>query len=291
MDAPLISSVLGPGRFRSRLSDQEPLAKLFKQTLEPVSSTVDDVEREKDERRRCRILDALAAFHMDQASLAEKVLKNYKQLYCDRKPRPGFRKTIAKDRLALAVSISRQLNLCGAIRLPSEVADVCGVEKSSDLLHADVILNLNSEEKDMEIHKFVDAKPEDYARLICSHMELPRRLGVVAERFLRCVKAKFFGSNPVHIAGAAYYSLMTKLGENPQQTARVISDHLDCRKNVLLNIAKKFPEYDLEVCGMDDNQYDTDNDRGSMSWSGREPINLMFRDKRLEYRALIGSKR
>ncbi len=279
VQSPLLSWNSGPPRLRHVESGGRTVWGLQSSSVEEIYSTpYDDVEREKDERRRSKIRDVLSIFHLDNENTVEKVLNNYKTLYCDRQPRRGFKKTETKDRLALAVSICRQITMNGSARMPSEIADVCGVERASDLLNADKILNLNREEMRKGAHRFIDAKPEDYARLITANLELPRRLGRVAERFIKAVKMKrhLCGKKPQFIAGGVIHSLLVRVGWHTDLACKMLIRYIDCSKNSILNISHKLPEYDLEICGSSDNCNDMDCE-SNLSWDGKSPINLTFR--------------
>lgn len=285
--SPMLSWTSGPGRFRSvPSSGGRTVWGLQSSPVEEIySSSYDDVEKEKDERRRSKIRDILSVFFLDNENTVEKVLSNYKTLYCDRQQRRGFKKTEAKDRLALAVSICRQITLNGAARLPSEVATVCGVERSSDLLNADKILNLNKEERMKNKHKFIDAKPEDYARLITANLELPRRMGRVAERFIKAVKLKkhICGKKPQFIAGGVIYSLLVRLGWQADHTCKILTEYIDCTKSSILKISHNLPEYDLEICGTNDNCCFDMESEANLSWNRSSPINLTFRNKDVHF--------
>lgn len=280
VESPLLSGN-GPGRFRSTPSSGGlsvwRSASTSSKTL--YSSSCDDVEEEKDKRRRIKIRDILSIFYLDNENTVEKVLENYKAIYCSRQPRRGFKKSESKDRLALAVSICRQITFNGSARMPSEIADVCGVDRTSDLLNADKLLNLNIEERQKNLHQFIDAKPEDYSRLICANLELPRRMGRIAERFIKVIKMKkhFCGKKPQFIAGGVLYSLLVKLGHDSLHSCRILADYIDCTKSSILNISQKLPEYDLEICGVSDNCVDEQSE-ANISWSGKTPINLFFRN-------------
>ncbi len=287
VQSPLLTWMSGSGRFRSvPASGGKTVWGLQSSPVEEIySSSFDDVEKEKDERRRSKIREVLSVFFLDNENTVEKVLSNYKTLYCNRQPRRGFKKTEAKDRLALAVSICRQITLNGAARLPSEIATVCGVERTSDLLNADKILNLNREERLENKHKFIDAKPEDYARLITANLELPRRMGRVAERFIKAVKLKkhICGKKPQFIAGGIIFSLLVRLGWQSDHVCKILTEYIDCTKSSILNISQKLPEYDLEICGTNDNCSFDEDCEANLSWNGSSPINLTFRNKDVQF--------
>ncbi len=72
----------------------------------------------RDAGNRSKVLEVLRLFHLDNEYLREKVLEDYKKVSRYRPARRGFRKSEAKDRLALAFAMCQQLNRLGAPRCP-----------------------------------------------------------------------------------------------------------------------------------------------------------------------------
>ena len=288
VDSPPMSSTGGPGRYRARGQQEELIGAVGYYTPEMAAATTTTTRmaeldncyyqqhgcggggnsgdmdnnnnnnnnnknedgRIKEARRRAKVRDVLAVFHLDNSLTVEAVLADYKRVYCDRRPRKGFRKCEAKDRLALAFAVCRQLIRLGAPRPPTHVAAVCGVTDPGCLLKAGRMLNMSAEEMRRELHILPEAKPEDYVEVLCSSMHLPRRLACLARDLIESSRVRWllYGRNPGHIAGGVLHSILTKLGESsPEELAIRIGDAVDCKPDCILSISRVMPAYDVNV--------------------------------------------
>lgn len=241
-------------------------------------------ECEKDSRRRARVREVLAVFHLDNGHFVERVLQDYKDVYCDRPAVRGFRKCEAKDRLAMAFAVCRQLNRLGAPRPPGQVAAVCGVPDPGTLLRVDKLLNMSKSEVRRGLHELPDAKPVDFVDLICGNLALPRRLACLVRNIIVSAKLRWlmYGRNPRHIAGGVLHSVLVKLGEGrPGEMARRIAEELDCSERCVLAISNRMPEYVIESewgKGLPGHSYeDLIFSLGIWSTSSNTPMRYSFR--------------
>ncbi len=225
----------------------------------------------------------LELFHLDNEYVRERVLEDYNRVYRDRPARRGFRKSEAKDRLALAFAVCRQLNRLGAPRPPSQVAAACGVEDPGSLLRAARLLNMTREEARSGLGDLPDALPGDYVDLLCGNLHLPRRLGCLARGLIEAARVRWlmYGRNPGHIAGGVLHSVLVKLGESrPDELAGRIASVLDCQAGCILSISAILPGYDVVVCdnaGRPHRYEDLLLSIGVWSLSCRTPMSCTFR--------------
>ncbi len=285
-----------PGRFRRRgpgevwtpvschgLGDNGIIA-----ATATTTTATDGELKEGDSGSRSKVSAVLELFHLDNEHVIERVLRDYRRVYRDRPARRGFRKCEAKDRLALAFAVCRQLNRLGAPRSPAQVAAACGVEDAGSLLRAGKVLNMTKEEIRSGLGDLPDALPQDYVDLLCSNLHLPRRLGCLARSLLETTRVRWlmYGRNPGHIAGGVLHSALVKLGEaRPGELAEKIAAHLDCQPGCILAISGSMPRYEVEVCdnaGRPHTYEDLLMSVGVWSWSCRTPMSCTFRAKPLE---------
>ena len=290
VDSPPMACGGGPGRFRRRRPGE---------LWTPVSHHgldgggyhgADGVVEEGAEDRgsRSKVTAVLETFHLDNQHVVERVLEDYRRVYRDRPAGKGFRKCEAKDRLALAFAVCRQLNRLGAPRPPAQVAAACGVEDPGSLLRVGKLLGMSREEVRSGLADLPDALPGDYVDLLCSNLHLPRRLGCLARSLLDTTRVRWlmYGRNPGHIAGGVLHSALVKLGEaRPGELAERIAAHLDCQPGCILAISGSMPRYEVEVCdnaGRPHTYEDLLLSIGVWSWSCRTPMSCTFRARPLE---------
>ena len=288
-----------PGRFRLRRPD-ELWTPVSQHGLGAGDRVVDDGdggsggsgggvnEDDRDAGSRRKVSEVLELFHLNNQHVRERTLEDYKAVYRDRPARRGFRKSEAKDRLALAFAVCRQLNRLGAPRPPAQVAAACGVEDPGSLLRVGKLLNMSREEIRSGLGDLPDALPEDYVDLLCANLHLPRRLGCLARSLMQTARVRWlmYGRNPGHIAGGTLHSALVKLGESrPEELAARIAEALDCQPACILSISSSLPAYEVTVCDNNGRPHAYEDlllSIGVWSLSCRTPMSCTFRARTLE---------
>lgn len=92
-----------------------------------------------------QVQDILQMLHMDNEDTVHKCVDIFIHIYWIR--RRGFRRSEYKERVALAVSIIKQLVRQRMPRPPLHLAHLCGLTSLSPVLRPEVVLNFSAQEE------------------------------------------------------------------------------------------------------------------------------------------------
>ena len=156
----------------------------------------------------------LAVFHLDNQHVFERVAANYGRIYGGRTPRPGFKKTEFKRRVAAAFAICNTLTRQQMPRPPSYVANLCEVPCRA-LLNLPSALNLGPAELERlgeEDYELAEARPQEYIDAVCSQLGIPFSLAGEARQLAEEAEWALHGRQPTVIAAACLQQSLADRG-------------------------------------------------------------------------------
>lgn len=214
LDAPLLGAGPGPAWWSQpgpvRLRGEPPPAEpprheTFHGPSSSAAAPLGEGEEEEERGWRGGVLDALDRLGLDgNSELAAAACGTYARIYARRPARAGFRKTGAKQRIALAFAVSNALTRGGAPRPIDDVLAACGAEGEGrrPLLNLPRYLDLGREERSRlrrEDYELEEPDPADYADLVCANLGIPFHVASRVRDETRTARRRLRGRQPLVI--------------------------------------------------------------------------------------------
>ena len=205
-----------------------------------------------------RVRDVLQVLHMDNEDMMWRCVENFCRLYWWRRQRPGFKRCMHKENVALATAIWKQMVRMGMPRPIQHVVKLCGLENGGSLFRVKSVLCFNKKEE-IELtgwYEYEEAPPQDYLWTLCAYLSLPFWLPACAAQLLvnTRVGSELRGSNPVHIAAGCLVSVSSKFDMfKGEVNFEIVCSALGCGVKPVKRVVDRIPPYELEFeCGVDE---------------------------------------
>ncbi len=198
-----------------------------------------------------RVREVLQVLHMDNEDMVWRCVHHFNRLYWHRRQRPGFRRSVHKENVALAAAVWKQMVLLRMPRPVAHVVKLCGLDGAGPLLRVGDVLNFSKAEAgELEgWYEYEEAPPQDYLWTLCAYMSLPFWLPACASRLVETSRVSriLLGVNPVHIAAGCLVSVAGKFPRYSETVnASSVCHTLGCGVNAVKRVVARIPEYELD---------------------------------------------